>query len=250
MQLVLIMADTKLKSIDNPLLDGGTVRRLFLALLASLCLIPSTGLAQEDGDWLLRTGVVNFAPSDGRGLLQTSVGDNLAGSSISLDDNSQLGVTISYMITDSWAIEAAATASFKHEVAINGLDAFGLTTTELGDTYLVTPTVSALYYFGSPSRNLRPYIGAGINYTRFFNASLGTQARSELGAENLEFDHSFGIEFRAGLDWELRNGWFMNASVSRINMDTTASFQTGERAFSSNITLDPWITMFTLGHKF
>jgi outer membrane protein len=221
------------------------------SLLAGLALLFSASvLAQEQGDWLLRLGVVNFDPSDSRGVLRAESGTNLGGAAISMDDNSQLGVTIGYMLTDSWAIEAETSASFKHEISIDGLQAQGLTTTSLGDTYLVTPTLSALYYFGTPRSNLRPYIGAGINYTRFFQASLTNQTQSELGARDLNLDDSVGLALRAGLDWKLRNGWFLNTSVSRIDMNTTVNFQTAADRFAGNKELNPWIYMFTLGHKF
>ena len=220
-------------------------------LAAMLVLLSCTSVtAQEQGDWLLRLGLVNFDPSDSRGLLQSSTGANLNGAFVAMDDNTQLAVTIGYMLTDSWAIEAETSASFKHEIAISGMQTQGLNTGSLGDTYLVTPTLSALYYFGSPRRTLRPYVGAGINYTRFFQGSLGAQTRSELGASNLELDDSVGIALRAGFDWELNNGWFINTSVSRIDMSTTVSFQTPGNRFFGDKELNPWIYMLTLGHKF
>lgn len=238
-------------SIPSPGQNPLSRRVILPPLVAGLTLLFSASLlAQEQGDWLLRLGVVNFDPSDSRGVLRADSGTSLGGAAVSMDDNSQLGVTIGYMLTDSWAIEAEASASFKHEISINGLQAQGLTTTSLGDTYLVTPTLSALYYFGPSHSNLRPYIGAGINYTRFFQASVTNQTRSELGARNLNLDDSVGLALRAGLDWELRNGWFINTSVSRIDMNTTVNFQTATDRFSGNKELNPWIYMFTLGHKF
>lgn len=226
-------------------------RKLSILLVASLVMLLSApAYTQEEGDWLLRMGVVNFDPSDSRGLLQASSGLNLNGAAVTMNDNSQLGVTIGYMLSDSWAIEVETSASFKHEIAINGLQAQGLNTNSLGDTYLVTPTLSALYYFGPSSRKLRPYIGAGINYTRFFQSSLSTQSRAELNARDLELDESVGLALRAGVDWELNNGWFINTSVSRIDMNTTIGFQSGTDRFAGDLTLNPWIYMFTLGHKF
>jgi len=233
--------------VTNRSSSGTLVCRWLLIGLVTLTGAPL--VAQEEGDWLLRLGIVNFDPSDSEGLLQTQPGFNLGGA-VSMNDNSQLGVTIGYMLSDSWAIEAEMSASFKHEIAINGLQAQGLTSNTLGDTYLVTPTISALYYFGPPSRKLRPYVGAGINYTRFFGASLATQTRAEIGAQDLQLDDSIGLALRAGLDWELDNGWFFNSSVSHIDMNTTIGFQTPGNRFAGDLDLNPWIYMFTLGHKF
>lgn len=56
------------------------------------------------------------------------------------------------------------------------------------------PTVSLQYHF-NPNGNLRPYVGAGVNYTLFFSA----KTRGALADSKLELDPSFGLAAQAGL---------------------------------------------------
>lgn len=226
----------------------------YLPLLCSLCLglamIPAAS-SQEKGDITFRLGVVNFDPDVSSSPVQSSTSGLLAGSSIDFSNDAQLGLNLSYMISNSFAVEAMITAPFEHDLTISGLNRYGLTTTNIGQTKQLPLAISALYYFGQPGSRLRPYLGAGINYTKFFDDSLSTQARLEMGAEGLELDEHFGMSARAGVDWKLDNGWFVNASVWRMNIDSNASFNsTISGPVSTYFEMDPWVYSVTVGHAF
>lgn len=219
---------------------------VILGITASL---PHQLHAQEKGDWILRMGAMGFNPGTNSSLLQSSTA-NISGSTINVDSNGQFGLSLGYMFSDSWALEAMTTAPFEHNLTVSGLEQFGLTTYNLGETKQLPPTISVLHFFNSPSSKLRPYLGLGLNYTHFYDDSLSNQARAELGAQGLELDESFGIALRAGVDWKLNAGWFLNASVWRYNLDTNASFTTNAGSFSTDLSLDPWVYSITLGHDF
>ncbi|MCG8416035.1 MAG: outer membrane beta-barrel protein [Pseudomonadales bacterium] len=220
-----------------------------VTLLLSLVL-PLGALAQEQGDWLFRMGIMNFEPSVDSSPVETPTSGLLSGSGIGIDGDAQFGLNLTYMLTNSLALEGTLSAPFEHELAISGLDRYGLTTTALGESKQISPTLSALYYFGAPSDRFRPYLGAGLSYTHFFDDSLSTQARSELGASGLEFDEHIGMSVRAGFDWRLGNGWFLNTSVWRMNIDTNASFNSEFGPISTYVEMDPWVYSLTLGHEF
>ena len=227
------------------------LRSLKLAIGAGILLLLSPmAVAQEQGDLLFRMGAVHLEPSVSSSPVATPSSGLLSNSGIGIDGNSQFGLSLTYMLTNSLAVEGMFTAPFEHDLAISGLEQYGLNTTNLGETKQIPPTFSALYYFGSPSSRLRPYLGAGFSYTKFFDDSLSTQARSELGAEGLELDEHFGLSLRAGLDWQLGNGWFLNTSVWRMNIDTNASFNSDFGPISTYVEMDPWAYTLTLGHKF
>ena len=220
-----------------------------IVLFTLLSLSPQLS-AQEQGDWIMRMGAMGFSPDVGSSLLNSNSAGLIPGSGIDLDSNTQFGLSLGYMLTDSWAVEAMTTAPFEHRLTVNGLEQYGLTTSNLGEAMQVPPTLSVLHYFNSPSSRLRPYLGLGLNYTHFYDDSLSLQSRTEIGAEGLELDESFGVALRAGVDWKLRAGWYLNASIWRYQLETNASFNSNVGLISTDLTLDPWIYSITLGHDF
>lgn len=85
----------------------------------------------------------------------------------------------------------------------------------LGDDVLsaknVAPTVFVNYHFGEPGQTLRPYLGAGINYTRF------ASVKSKL-ASDVKLGDSTGLALQAGLDYALSKEWSLFASVAALKV--------------------------------
>lgn len=85
----------------------------------------------------------------------------------------------------------------------------------LGDDVLsaknVAPTLLFNYTFGTPGQRLRPYVGAGVNYTRF------TGIRSRL-APQVSMSDSVGPVVQAGLNVELAPRWGLFASVATLEV--------------------------------
>ena len=54
------------------------------------------------------------------------------------------------------------TTPFSHSVSTPGLG-------EVAKVKHLPPTLMAQYYFGDANSKVRPYVGAGINYTTFFD---------------------------------------------------------------------------------
>jgi len=220
------------------------------AILGLLFLCIPTLEAAEEGDWLFRMGAMHFDPQSSSRPVTTPGSGALGESGAGFDADSQLSLSLSYMLSNSWALEAMVSAPFEHDLTIAGLNSYGLTTSNLGEVKQVSPGISALYYFGNPGSRFRPYLGAGVNYTKFFDDSLSTQARSELAAEGLELDEHVALSARAGFDFRLGNGWFLNASVWRMNIDTNASFNSRFGTISTYTEMDPWVYSLSIGHDF
>ena len=85
----------------------------------------------------------------------------------------------------------------------------------LGDDVLsaknVAPTLLLNYHFFEPSDRLRPYVGAGINYTRF------TDVKSSL-ASDVELGSSTGLALQAGFNYAIAKDWGLFASVAKIDV--------------------------------
>jgi outer membrane protein len=112
--------------------------------------------------------------------------------------------------------------------------------TFLGDNVLVAKAVAPVlllnYHFGSADDRWRPYVGAGINYTHFYDV------RSSLGVATLS--NSTGLALQAGLHYALNKSWGAFASVARIDAKTEVTV-TGATVLTTTLDLKPWI--YTLG---
>lgn len=86
----------------------------------------------------------------------------------------------------------------------------------LGDDILtaknVAPTLLFNYYFGQPGDTWRPYLGAGINYTRF------TDIQSTLPTTSIEMSDSVGLAVQAGVNYAVSPSWGLFASVARVDV--------------------------------
>ena len=85
----------------------------------------------------------------------------------------------------------------------------------LGDDVLsaknVAPTLFINYHLFAPTDALRPYLGAGINYTRF------TNVKSTL-APDVKMGDSTGLALQAGLNYAINKDWGLFASIARLDV--------------------------------
>ena len=111
--------------------------------------------AHEAGEFFIRAGSATVRPTEGS--------DNVLGmGGFNVSNNTQLGLTFTYMATDNIGVELLAATPFRHRV---GLGATG----DIATVHHLPPTLMAQWYFGDASSKVRPYIGAGVNYTTFFD---------------------------------------------------------------------------------
>ena len=227
---------------------------LTLAVLSSLSL-TAVGADYKAGDIVIRGGATMVSPDSGKsGVYVEALGGNTP-LSISVDDNTQIGLNFVYFYDNNWAVEILAATPFTHDITIHdpqgissglfGADVDGAT---LGEVTQLPPTVSALYYFDSAS-NFKPYVGVGVNYTIFFDEEFKSTPES-LGFNDLELDGSFGFSVQVGADYELNDKWHVNASARYIDIGTDANFKIGDNKGSASVDVDPMVYSIMLGYKF
>lgn len=116
----------------------------------------------------------------------------------------------------------------------------------LGDDVLsakiIAPTFLVNYHFGAPGDTWRPYLGAGINYTRFVSAE------SKL-ATDVKLSDSVGWAAQAGLDYALTKDWGLFASVAalRVKSKLVAS---GSTVLQTTIDFRPVVYSFGAVYRF
>lgn len=230
---------------------------LTIALLSSISTVSTVAVANQAGDILVRGGYTSVNPdSDNAAILLG--GSNATGASVSVDDNAQLGLNFVYFFDNNWAIEVLAATPFTHDVTLNdptaalgsalGVPA-GLDGAKLAEVTHLPPTLSALYYFDTGTA-FKPYVGAGINYTIFFDEEFEAAPKS-LGLSNLELDGSFGYSVQVGADYDLGDNWSVNVSARYIDISTDATFAVGgDNIGKATVDVDPMVYSVMIGYTY
>lgn len=215
-------------------LNGSTL------LLTSAMVLSTPAMAYEAGDILMRVGTTTVAPE--------STSDDVQGigisSQASADDNTQLGISSTYMITNNFGVEVLGATPFTHKLTGRG----GLDGVNIGEVKHLPPTVSAQYFFMDSKSALQPYVGAGLNITVFFDEKV----HSDLNAsyQKLDLDESVGLAVQAGIDYKINEEMFINASAMYAKIGTTATLEGTAGTLTADYDLDPMVYRVNFGYKF
>lgn len=218
------------------------------AVAAGVMGIGTEVRAHDAGEFVVRAGAALVAPDDSSGAIAIAGIGKVGGTGVGVDDDTQLGLTVSYIFAPHWGVELLAATPFEHEISGKGLGGFGVD--KIGTTKHLPPTVSVQYYFADPQSAWQPYVGVGVNYTTFFSENLSGAAKTGLGASNLQIDDSWGIAFQAGLDWAIDAHWLLNVAVWNVDIDTTATLNTALGKAKVDVEIDPWVYMIGVGYRF
>lgn len=214
---------------------------IFAATISTNC------LAYEKGDWIVRAGLTNVSPNDDSSNIITGGTD--LGVDLSVGGNTQLGLNLAYFLSENINIEVLAATPFTHDVDFGVSDPLG-TGDKLGEVTHLPPTISVNYYFFGTDSKFQAYVGAGVNYTLFFDEEF-TSNNTNAGLGDLDLDSSFGLSFQLGADIPVDDKWHINTSLRWIDIDTEATFSVGAGSGQVNdIEIDPWVFSITAGYSF
>ena len=192
-------------------------------LAAALCVVASaSALAQSstEGPWLVRARAV---------YLQSSNGDSTP-LSLSINDKWLPEVDISYFFTPQIAAELVLTVPQKQTLSAGG--------TEIGSFKHLPPTLTLQYHFTS-NPAFKPYLGAGLNYTRISSVNLPA---------GVDIDRSsFGPALQAGVDIPLDKNLYLNFDVKKVYIRTDVS---AAGAKLGTFKVDPVLFGVGLGWRF
>lgn len=213
--------------------------RIVAALAAGLALGSTVGTAvagDRNGDFMVRAGVSVVDPQSSARV--RAGGTRIPGADADVSTKVIPSATLTYFFTNNISAELFCCFS-KHSVKGKG----SLAGVDLGDTWIFPPAVTFQYHFDTGSA-FKPYVGAGVQYITFFDES-----RSALpGRPKLHIDDAWGFTLQAGLDYEIRNGWYLNFDVKKTWLDADAKWKgTNIRA---DVDIDPWIMTMGVGYRF
>jgi len=219
-----------------------------VVLFSLFSLLAANVHAHEQGTWIVRAGLANVDPDASSSALALD-GTAIGGSGADVDDNTQLGLTFAYMLTDNLAVELLASTPFEHDISAATGD-LGLGEIDAGSTKHLPPTVSLLYYPLDSSSRFQPYVGGGVNYTLFFDEDVDAELEGVLGNGSLELDNSWGLSAQVGFDSLINDSMFVNGSLWWIDIDTDADFRFAENRVTTDVEIDPLVYQLTLGWRF
>lgn len=200
---------------------------LAAALLCCSALSAATPARAEFNphDWQLRLRAISVTPDESS---STSLGG-----SINADAGVMPELDITYFINENFSLELIL-ATTKHDMA------HANPSIDLGSVWVLPPTLTAQYRFNNQT-GFVPYLGAGINYTVFYNADSGA-------ATDIKYRNGFGYALQAGMDYKLDEKWSLNLDVKKIFLNTDARVNGG--AVRADVDLDPWVFGAGVGYRF
>ncbi|MEM9225114.1 MAG: OmpW family outer membrane protein [Pseudomonadota bacterium] len=223
------------------------VMAALMGVSAWLTTVPAA-LADDDNPWMLRGRVIGVLPDESASL---SVAGTGIGGSVDIEDQYVPELDITYFFNENIAAELILAVT-PHDVTATNVTVPGALTNAnigLGDVTLLPPTLTLQYHF-TQFGQFKPYVGAGLNATFFFDEDAGGVA------DGIDYDTSFGPALQAGFDYDLDGepgGWAFNADVKKIwiEPDVTVDFTTALSAsVDADVEINPLVVGLGLGYKF
>lgn len=195
------------------------------ALALGAGLLPAVH-AQDTSPWVFRVGAHVVNPKSDNGTL--------AGMKASIGSDTKPTFSLEYFFDPHWSVDVLAALPFKHTVRLDG--------TAAATTKQLPPTVGVNYHF-LPGAAVSPFVGAGLNYTRFFQ----TRGVGPLQGAHVAIASSFGAAAHAGLDVRLDERWLLTADVRWMRIGGEVKVD-GARVGKAKV--DPLAYGLSVGYRF
>ena len=197
--------------------------------------------AAEQGDWIVRGRAILVSPQEDASGVEPAFPNG----SVEVEDAVVPELDFTYFLTRNVGVELILATS-PHDLEGTGdLEGLG----KIGDVWALPPTLTLQYHF-QPEAKVRPYVGVGFNYTIFYNEDATSSLNNAIGDTSISLDESFGVAVQAGVDVDVSENWFVNADIKWIQIDTTATLNTGGSINKVDVELDPIVAGIGLGRRF
>lgn len=195
-----------------------------LLAVAVLCALTSgAAFAQQaESPWLVRVRAVHLDSSN----------NDSTGLGLSINNKTIPELDISYFFSPNIAAELVLTYPQKHDVNASALGG------KIGTLKHLPPTLLAQYHFTN-FNGFKPYVGAGVNYTRFSNVDLPLGATVDR--------NSWGPALQVGVDIPLNKQLSLNFDIKKVYIKTDV---TVPGVTSGRFKVDPLLVGVGLGWRF
>ena len=202
-------------------------KQLIAAAILST-LLSGAAFAQQttEGPWMVRARAVHLQSDNGGSTNVQGVGDL----GLSMNNKWIPEVDVSYFFSPNVAVELILTVPQKQTLTSSAIG-------KVGTFKHLPPTLLAQYHF--PMNGFKPYVGAGINYTRFSSVDL-------LPGVTMDKD-SWGGALQVGVDIPLTKGVYLNLDLKKVMLRTDVKLA-GNKI--GEFKVDPLLVGVGLGWRF
>lgn len=167
---------------------------------------------------------------------------------IDVDDTSTVILSFTAKINDRWDAQLAVGVPPEHKVMGKGtLAPYGV----VSKVKQAAPTVFLNYKFGAASDALRPFVGVGVNFTRFFDAeSTDSGTLASGGPTKITLKNSAGMAAQAGINYKFNNTWSANVALATAKVESEMTATTGSISRQTTIDFRPTVLTICLGYSF
>lgn len=201
--------------------------------------------AQKAGGMSLEAGITLLSLQVGSGDLSAPAFPN---TKADVSDATGLTGAFTYMATDNIAINVPLGLGFKHDITgAARAQGFG----KLATVRALPITVLGQYRFGQANDTLRPYVGGGLAFVKFYKET-GSAALTALtnpgGAPvTLSVESKLAPVIQLGAIFNINQQWFANAHYAKTFVTADTKFSTGQ---TQSIKLNPNAFSIAVGYKF
>lgn len=219
---------------------------LLALLLATGLGLSGTAAAQQAGSTLARIGVTKIKPDVESGDLTPP---SFAGTKADFEADTQPTAGLTYMVSDHLAIDLPLSAGFRHDIVGDGtIGGVG----KIGEVKALPITLLAQWRFLGADAPLRPYVGIGPTYAKFYKARSTAVLTALTGGSpanptTLAVESKWAPTAQVGASLMLSARWFADISLQKTWLKTRLTLSTGQ---TLDATLDPWSAGVSVGLRF
>ena len=191
-----------------------------ILIAAAVGMLVAGSVAAQESPWLVRARAVH--------LNMANVDSTVLG--LTVNDKTIGEVDVSYFLNKNVAAELILTLPQNQGVYSNG--------TSIGNFKHLPPTLTLQYHF-TDLNGFKPYVGAGVNYTKI----TGDHLNSPYSLDG----KSYGAAFQVGVDVPLTKQVSLNFDVKKVYIQTDV-YSNGTKA--GTLKLDPVLVGVGVGYRF
>ncbi len=207
------------------------MKRILTLLAGSTLLLAAALSVSAASPWSVRLRATYLQTVDKSDAF-TALSINFPKDAISVNDKLIPEIDVDYAFTDTLGAELVLTIPQTQDVSLAGVG-------NLGSFKHLPPTL-LFQYKANAGGTVRPYIGAGLNFTLIWGGNL------KVAGVPLDLDStSIGLAAQGGVDIKIDDQWSFNVDIKR------AAIRSDVRAGGARLTearLDPWL--YAVGFRY
>jgi outer membrane protein len=176
------------------------------------------------------------------------------GTNLDVKDTNTLYLAYARRINKDWDVELAFGNPPKTETVGKGPATLGSAPYDgqvIATAKWFSPSILLQYKFLDESSKFRPYIGAGINYTHFYDIQPTDAGNAATGGPTkLTLTNSVGPAVNLGVVWHIDGPWHAYASYNYAKVQSKLTADTAGVIRTSTINFNPSAIVVSVGYSF